>query len=111
MPTQEEKTFAMLAWVLSIPLRIVGPLIFIIIAKDKPFVFSHAIQCLMFDIIVSVALAVFFTVTCGVGLILLPFLILADLIIVVLAVLNANNGLTYEPPVTGPPVKKWFNLI
>ena len=42
--TQEDKTQGMLVWVLSIFIGIMSPIIFMLRAKENPFVYRHSMQ-------------------------------------------------------------------
>ncbi|HRJ27174.1 MAG TPA: DUF4870 domain-containing protein [Fimbriimonadaceae bacterium] len=98
-PTQDEKTQAMLVWILAIFIGFISPLIFYLISKEKKFVFWHAAQCLTFNLIGLI----FAVVTCGIGG-------LVVLVFNVIAAIKANEGVWYEPPVTSNLARNWFKV-
>jgi uncharacterized membrane protein len=107
MPTQEERTQAMLCWVLSIFIGFISPLIFMLTSgKEKAFVYANAMQCLTMMLLLWVVLIAITIVTCGIGAVLY----IVPLIFSILGAVSANNGKIYEPPITGPLAKKWFNV-
>jgi uncharacterized protein len=105
-PTQEDKTQAMLCWLLSIIIGFISPIIFMLVGKDKPFVYANAMQCLTMMLVLWVVLMIVTVVTCGIGAVL--FII--PLIFSIMGAMAAKDGKVYEPPVTGPLAKKWFNV-
>ncbi|MBS1840895.1 MAG: DUF4870 domain-containing protein [Acidobacteria bacterium] len=56
VPTQDEKTFALLVYVLGIFSGFIAPLIFFLVKRDSKFVAFHALQSLTWHIIYMVAL-------------------------------------------------------
>lgn len=106
---QDERTQALLVWVLSLFIGFISPLIFYFIAKDKPFVFHHAAQCLAFSIVMLcfwiVAFILMFLV---IGIFLMPILWLASLAIAIMGAIAANSGSRFEPPISGNLSKSWF---
>jgi uncharacterized membrane protein len=113
VPTQEEKTHAMLCWILGIFIGIISPVIFMMIDKEKPFVYKNSMQCLTFHIGLLILWAIVFVlslVTCGIGAVLMVVPWLAGLILSIMGGMAANNGTIYEPPVTAGLAKKWFNV-
>src|ERR1035437_5061746 len=61
VPTQEEKTHAMLSWILVILgcLGWVGPLVFLMQDKGKPFAYKHAATALTTSITLIALIVVF----------------------------------------------------
>ncbi len=113
MPTQEEKTHAMLCWLLSIFLYIISPVIFMVVGKDKEFVYKNSMQCLTFQILIAIvwfAVGVFGVITCGIGFVLylIPFIV--NLVVAIMGAMAANNGTVYEPPLTSGLAKAWFKV-
>jgi len=106
VPSQEDKTQAMLCWLLAIPIGFISPLIFMLIGKEKPFVYANAMQCLTMMLVLWVVLVVLTIVTCGIGIIFF----VVPLIFSILGCIAANGGTIYEPPITGPLAKKWFKV-
>lgn len=108
MVSQEEKTQAMLVWLLSIIAGFIPSLIFYLIAKDKPFVYRHAGQALAFTLaVVVVDIVLFVTV---VGALLVPLVGLFALIIIIMAAIAANKGDEYNPPLTSGLAKSMFHV-
>lgn len=106
---QDEKTQALLVWILSLFIGFISPLIFYFIAKDKPHVFHHAAQCLTFSIVMAVLWIISFVLAFVViGALLMPILGLIGLVIVIMGAIAANAGSRFEPPVTGNFSKSWF---
>lgn len=103
--TKDEKTMAMIAWLLGILTGIIGPLIIFLIKKDESkFVGFHSLQSLFFGLVVGVlflAVLVFGFVTCGIGMVLLPLVWIGALVVNVLWCIKANNGEWAEMPVIG----------
>jgi uncharacterized membrane protein len=110
-PTSEEKTHAMLCWLLAIFIGFISPIIFMIMDKDKPFVYRNAMQALTFQIGIFVLYMIAMVlVVVLIGALLIPVVGILHVVFAILGTINANNGIVYEPPVTGPLAKKWFNV-
>lgn len=82
--------------------NILGPLLVWLIKKDESwFVDANGTQALNFQITWTIFLTIaLFTVIVGLGLILLPLVVLAWLIFVVIAMIRASEGEVYEYPLT-----------
>jgi len=96
----------MLCWLLTIVIGFVSPIIFMLIGKDKPFVYANSMQCLVMSLGWTVILFILTLITCGIGAI--GFVI--PLIFAILGAVQANSGEVYEPPITGALAKKWFKI-
>lgn len=107
VPSQEEKTQGLLVWALGILTWIV-PLIFLLISKEKPFVYKNAVQCLTFQ--VGIFILMMICVITVVGIIVVPILWLGAIAIGIMGAMAANKGEVYEPPVTGNLAKQWFKI-
>ncbi|MBC8064200.1 MAG: DUF4870 domain-containing protein [Chlorobia bacterium] len=108
---QEQRTHALLSWLLMFVISFISPLIFFLIAKeDKPFVKQHAATGLTL-VIVNVAAAVVIVIL---GIILafagpLALLILpiwgiyglAVLALVIMGAIAGNAGSQFDPPLIG----------
>jgi uncharacterized Tic20 family protein len=113
-PTQEEKTYALVAHLsqftsfIGIP-GFIGPLVIWLIQKDKsPFVGRHALEALLFQVglfVVGIVFAILSIITCGIGTILFIPLLIAFILYVVIATMRANEGKIYSYPVTGGFIK------
>ena len=92
MPTQDEKTMALLAHMGTILANFVGlgfavPLVLMLTkGKESSFVHAHAVVSSI-------------TICVGIGLILLPVVGIAALVFSIIAGLKANEGQLYKYPV------------
>ncbi len=107
VPTQEEKTQGMLVWALGILTWIV-PLVFLLISKDKPFVYKNAAQCLVMQGAIFVLMMILIVTV--VGILLAPLIFVVALVFGIMGAMAANRGEVYEPPVTGALAKNWFKV-
>ena len=102
--SQDDRTMAMLAYLLGIVTGFLGPLVIWLIKKDQSkFVAYHGLQALLLHAVVTVGyiLSGFLTVFL-VGLLGYPVFFLLGLVYALLAGLAANRGEWYEIPVIGP---------
>ncbi|MBN1206619.1 MAG: DUF4870 domain-containing protein [Myxococcaceae bacterium] len=106
-PTQDEKTWGMLAHLSALVAGVVGlpflgPLIVMLTkGKESPWVNAQAKESLNFQITVTIALFVAaFTICIGIGVVLLPLVGIAALVLTIIAGLKANNGEMYKYPAT-----------
>jgi uncharacterized Tic20 family protein len=111
----DEKLWGMLAHLLTLLGYIVmlgqyiAPLVIYLVYKDRSqFVAFHALQALFFQLLalaVSVALILFSVITLGLGVLLaVPLAIalaIAVLVYMIIAAIQANNGVWYELPIVG----------
>ena len=101
--SKDDKTMAMVAWLLGIISYFAGPLVIYLIKKDQSkFVAFHALQAMWFGVVAFVAVMVLTGVTCGIGIILW----LAPLVIDIVWGLKANKGEWAELPVVGDWARK-----
>ena len=117
--SQDEKTHGLLSWVLMFVIGFVSPLIFLLIDKDKPFVYRHAAQGLSLVItlipvyIVIIILGIILAMAGPLALLIVPiYLVLACgvIYIVIMGAINANKGLPYDPPVSSQVCKAIFKV-
>lgn len=117
--TQDEKTHALLSWVLMFVISFISPLIFLLIDKDKPFVYRHAAQGLSLIItLIPVYIAMFilgFVLAFAGPLVILMipvYLVVACgvLYVVIMGAIKANQGLEWEPPVSSQVCKAIFKV-
>lgn len=115
MPTQEERLWAMLAHLsgllgcVTMIGQYVAPLVIFLIFRERSrFVAYHAIQQLLFQLLILIAsaiLTIVAVVTCGIGLIIVVplavLLCLAGLAYIVWAALEAYNGKWFRIPWVG----------
>jgi uncharacterized Tic20 family protein len=106
-PTQDEKTWGMLAHLSAliagvVGLPFLGPLIVMLTkGKESPWVDAQAKESLNFQITVTIAIFVAaFTMCIGIGFILLPLVGLAGLVFTIIGGIKANNGEMYRYPAT-----------
>jgi uncharacterized Tic20 family protein len=106
MPTQDEKTMALLAHMGTILANFVGlgfavPLVLMLTkGKESSFVRAHSVESLNFQITVFIAAVVSsITICIGIGVILLPVVGIAALVFSIIAGLKANEGQLYKYPV------------
>lgn len=98
MPTQDERTLAILSHILTIVASFVAPLIIYIIKKDESrFVNAHAKESLNFQITVFI-LCVGLAITI-VGLLLIWAVCLAALVLEIIATIRASENKLYRYPV------------
>lgn len=107
VPTQEEKKFAMLSWGLAILVGFISPLIFYLVAKDKPFAYFHAAQGLAFHLAALVAGIVIGTLTCGIGWIVVTIF---AIVVSIIGIVKASNNEMFVPPLTGGLAKSMFKV-
>lgn len=106
MPTQDEKTMALLAHIGTILANFVGlgfavPLVLMLTkGKESSFIRAHSVESLNFQITVFIAAVVASITLCvGIGFILLPIVGVAALVFSIIAGLKANEGQLYKYPV------------
>jgi len=105
--TQDAKNWAVIAHLsalvnlVGIP-SVIGPLVVWLIKKDEdPFIDYHGKEALNFNIsfmIYGIVSALLILV--GIGLLLLPIVLIAWLVLVILAAVRTSNGEYYRYPVT-----------
>lgn len=117
--SQDEKTHAMLSWILMIVIGFISPLIFLLIDKDKPFVYRHAAQGLSLCIaliplyIVVFILSIVLAFAGPLALLAIPlYLAIFALVVydVVMGAINANKGLPFDPPISSQICKMIFKV-
>lgn len=96
-PSDDAKTMGMLAHLLAIPLPFLGPLLIWLLKKDtSPFIDDQGKESLNFQITVVIA-AIVLAVTI-IGIMLIPVLGIANLILCIMAGLKAKEGIAYRYP-------------
>ena len=100
--SSDDRTMAMLAHLLGILTAFIGPLVIWLINKDKPekaFVNDQAKEALNFQITVTIAYIVASALSVIlIGLLLIPVIMIANLVLCILAGLKANEGVAYRSP-------------
>ncbi|ADO72469.1 DUF4870 domain-containing protein [Stigmatella aurantiaca] len=112
VPTQDEKTWGMLAHLSALVAGIfgfpfLGPLIVMLTkGKESKWVESHAKEALNFQITATAAIWISAALMlCVVGFLLLPVIGIAALVFTIIASIKANNGEMYRYPATVRLVK------
>ena len=88
---------------LGIPLgNIIGPLVIWLIKKDElPFVDNQGKESLNFQISMTIySIVALFLCFVIIGIPILAGLVIADLVLVIIAAVKANEGIAYEYPIT-----------
>jgi hypothetical protein len=105
--TQDDKTMAMVAWLIGIVTGWVGPLIIYLVKKDQSkFVAYHALQATFFHVAIIVlymASAFTFLISGAAG-------VLLSLVFSIIAGLAANRGEWYEVPLIGKFTKQQVGI-
>ncbi len=106
---REDRTWPVLCHVLGLALfvgipfgNVIGPLIIWVLKKDQsPAVDAHGKESLNFQISMTIYLIVAgLSVFIAIGVVLVPAVLLADLILVIVATVKAGNGEFYTYPLT-----------
>jgi uncharacterized Tic20 family protein len=102
-PASDERTMAMLCHLLAIFTWFLGPLIIWLIKKDRsPFVDDQGKEALNFQITIGiayVAMVVLACITLGIGAILSPVIYVVNIVLCIMACIEANKGNRYRYPV------------
>lgn len=99
--TQDDKTMAMLAYLLGPFTGFLGPLLLWVLKKDQSkFVGFHALQALLLHAFVSIGCVISF-VLFFISFALLPVFLILGIVFSILAGLAANRGEWYDIPVLG----------
>ena len=97
IPTNDEKTMAILSHILTLIAPILAPLIIYLIKKDESdFVRWHARESLNFQITIAIVCIILFISI--VGILLLWFVGIFSLICVIIATIRASEGKLYKYP-------------
>ncbi len=101
-PSQDERTWALLAHLSSLIGGFLGPLIVWLVKKDEsPFVRDQAKEALNFQIAVLIALFIAgAAMLVLVGFLLVPIIAIANIVYTILAAMEANKGVAYRYPYT-----------
>ena len=103
-PSQDERTLAILAHVLSLFFWIIPSLIIYLVKKDdSPFVAAHAREALNFQITMTL-LSIALTITL-IGIIFLWVPALIDLILTIVAAIKASEQKLYRYPMSWRIIK------
>lgn len=107
MSQQDEHLWAMLAQLGGIVLGFLAPLtVLLVFGNRSPFVRRHSVEALNFQISLILAYVICIVLAFVViGLILLPILAVASIVLMIMAGLAANRGEDYRYPFAWRPVK------
>lgn len=110
--TQDDRTMAMLSYILGIFTGFLGPLILWLVKKDQSkFVAFHALQALILHAVVVVGYILSsFLVIVLIGFLTYPAFFIIGLVYSILAGLAANRGDWYEIPVIGKLARQQVGL-
>src|SRR3954447_23218734 len=104
VPTPEERSWGLLAHLSSLiasllgGLSFLGPLIVWLVKKDQsPFVADQAKEALNFQIAATIAIYISaLSVLIGVGVILVPVVVIGAIVYSIIGAIEANKGVTYR---------------
>ena len=100
--SQDQRTMALLAHILGIFTGFLGSLIIWLVNKDNPeksFVTDQAKEALNFQITVFIAIVISWILAFVlIGLLLMPLVGIANLVLCIIAGIKANNGESYRYP-------------
>ena len=99
-PDEDSKNMGMLCHLLAIVMPFLGPLIIWIMKKDSsPFVNDQGKEALNFQITMFIiAFVVALTCLVGIGVFLMPFVGIANVVFCIMAGLEARKGVAYRYP-------------
>ncbi|HTL07998.1 MAG TPA: DUF4870 domain-containing protein [Chitinophagaceae bacterium] len=97
MPTQDEKTVALIAHIVTLVSNFIAPLIIYLVKKDEStFVREHAKESLNFQLTVCIV-AILLVITI-VGVLLLWIVAIYAMVLVVVGTIKASEGKLYRYP-------------
>ena len=106
-PTQDERTWGMLAHLSGLiasllgGMSFLGPLIVWLVKKDQPFVADQAKEALNFQIAMTIAILISAaSIFACVGIVLLPLVLIASIVYSIIGAMEANKGVYYRYPYT-----------
>ena len=100
-PTSDERTLAILAHILTIVSSFIAPLVIYLLKKDEsPFVSEHAKESLNFQITMFILFMISFVLMLVlIGFLLIWLLSIANLVLVIIATIKANENKMYRYPI------------
>ena len=100
-PTSDERTLAILAHILTIVSSFIAPLVIYLLKKDESaFVSEHAKESLNFQITMFILFMISFVLMLVlIGFLLIWLLSIANLVLVVIATIKANENKMYRYPI------------
>jgi uncharacterized Tic20 family protein len=101
-PTQDEKTMALLAHVLTLVTGFIAPLVIYLVKKDESaYVRAHAVESLNFQISLAIYMVgAFILMLLLIGFFLLIAIGIVALVLVIMATIKASEGKMYHYPFT-----------
>ena len=100
--TQDDRTMAMISHLSGIVAGFIGPLVVWLINKDKPekvWLNDQAKEALNFQITMIIGWLIAGVLTMVlIGMLLIPILFLANIILCIMAGMKANEGVSYRYP-------------
>jgi uncharacterized Tic20 family protein len=101
MPTSEERTWAMFAHLGTIVIYFLAPLIVMLTkGKESAYVRAHAVESLNFQITLIIVFCVAALLSIiGIGVVLMPLIAIAAVVLIVMAGIRAYQGEKYRYPV------------
>lgn len=99
--TSDEKTMAIVAYILSVLCCFIGPLIIFLIKKDSYFVKQACLQSIGLWVLAFVAAIVLALVTFFLGGIAAGLATVGQIFYIVIACIKASEGKVYEFPLVG----------
>ena len=115
---QEQKTQALLSWLLMFVVGFISPLIFYFISTDKPFVKYHAsiglsaciasLVIVIGMVILGVILGIISPALTMIVMLLYMVFALAMLALLIMGAIAGNSGSRFEPPVVSSIAKAIF---
>ena len=99
-PSSDEKTFAILAHILTLVISLFAPLgVYLIKKEESAFVTAHAKESLNFQLTLLIAYFACFLLTfILIGLLFFVVVGIASLILVIIATIRASEGKLYKYP-------------
>lgn len=104
----DERTTAVLTWVLSIPFSLVVPLVVFLVCNDQPYARRQAALALCLGGLTAVA-AIALTITM-VGVLLLPLLAIVAVAVPIWGAVECSAGKEFSPPLLTETCKAVFKL-
>ena len=111
MVSQDDKSQAMLMWILALLFGWVVPLIFYLIKKDRPFVYRHSAMALALTIVTFIGYMISIPLLAVlIGLLTLPVVGIFHLVVCIMGAMAANKGDEYDPPIVSGLAKSMFKI-
>jgi uncharacterized membrane protein len=110
-PSDDEKTQAMLSWILSFFFAFIPPLIFFLMADGKPYLKRQAALALTTCIVMFVGYMIgTVLMVVLIGLLILPVVFIWNLVLVIQGAIASHRGEEFEPALIGGWCRSIFKL-